>query len=45
MTDAIAEGLKARSANAPAQAAENAAAEELEKEILSQATPTSTPEA
>ncbi len=45
MTDAIAEGLKARSASAPAQATENAAAEELEKEILSQATPTSTPEA
>ena len=46
ITDAIAEGLKARSANAPTPSAtENAATEALEKELLTQATPTSTPEA
>jgi small subunit ribosomal protein S2 len=47
ITDAIAEGLKARTAAAPAPVAtaEAAAAEALEKEILESASTTSTPEA
>jgi small subunit ribosomal protein S2 len=46
ITDAIVEGLKARTASAPTPAAaEVAATEALEKELLAEATPTSTPEA
>ena len=44
ITDAIAEGLKARSANTPAPAAEKANTE-LENEILEAATPATTVEA